>query len=187
MDAKVALRQPVPHDRSRAQQDGHDRLRVRKAGHQPAPVVPDRPWTTAARPVAGQHPDDPFGGNRMNMPAEPVRRCPSCGAAIPYLGQLGVALQATLPQSIATAVRATSALTQRERATFELLGLGYDNRSIARTLMISERTAKRHVTAILRKLGLESRLQAGLIALTVSSAAQTASSWPEGRMDPAID
>ena len=52
----------------------------------------------------------------------------------------------------------------------ELLGLGYDNRSLARELKVSERTAKRHVTAILAKLGLESRLQAGLAAmLTLSS------------------
>lgn len=55
-------------------------------------------------------------------------------------------------------------------AAFELLGLGCDNRSIARTLAISEGTAKRHVTAILEKLGLQSRLQAGLAAMAMSLA-----------------
>jgi DNA-binding NarL/FixJ family response regulator len=35
---------------------------------------------------------------------------------------------------------------------------------------ISERTVKRHVTVILAKLRLESRLQAGLAALLISSA-----------------
>ena len=62
-----------------------------------------------------------------------------------------------------------STLSPREKASFELLGLGYDNRSIARELQISERTTKRHVTAILRKLQLESRLQAGLAAIILSS------------------
>jgi DNA-binding NarL/FixJ family response regulator len=70
---------------------------------------------------------------------------------------------------MAAALRLAHALTPRERAVFELLGLGYDNRSIARELSISERTAKRHVTGILAKLGLESRLQAGLTALLISA------------------
>jgi DNA-binding NarL/FixJ family response regulator len=59
-------------------------------------------------------------------------------------------------------------LTPREYVTFELLGLGCDNRTIARTLEISERSVKRHVSAILNKLDLQSRLQAGLVALIVS-------------------
>lgn len=84
--------------------------------------------------------------------------------------------RAPLPQSIASALCRTCTLSPREMVVFELLGQGYDNRSLARTLRISERTAKRHVTAILAKLGLESRLQAGLTALL-------ALLWPEGRMD----
>lgn len=66
---------------------------------------------------------------------------------------------------------------------FELLGLGYDNRSLARVLHVSERTAKRHVTAILTKLHLESRLQAGLTALLTASLPPMDLGWPEGRMD----
>lgn len=73
-----------------------------------------------------------------------------------------------LPQAIVTALRLAPSLTAREAAAFELLGLGYDNRSIARTMSISERTAKRYVTAILAKLRLESRLQAGLAAMIIS-------------------
>lgn len=122
-------------------------------------------------------------------PAEAARRpavaggsvsaCATCGAphlARPGLLRRGIVVQATLPREIAAALRLIPALTPRERATFELLGLGYDNRSIARTLEISERTAKRHVTAILSKLELESRLQAGLTALIVSSSAPAAGS-----------
>lgn len=101
--------------------------------------------------------------------------CPACGAlSSARLGLLdcdGSSCPPTFPAAIAAAVHLIPALTPRERTTFDLLGLGYDNRSIARSLDISERTAKRHVTAILSKLELESRLQAGLAALIVSSLA----------------
>lgn len=87
-----------------------------------------------------------------------------------------VVLRAVVPQQIADALPRTDRLSGRERAVFELLGLGYDNRSLARELKVSERTAKRHVTAILAKLGLESRLQAGLAAMLTLSSGEQASS-----------
>lgn len=91
--------------------------------------------------------------------------CPMCGSAdVMVVGP-------PLPQPITAALRRTPMLTPREAAAFELLGLGYDNRSIARVLAISERTAKRHVTAILAKLRLQSRLQAGLAAMVMSHTA----------------
>jgi DNA-binding NarL/FixJ family response regulator len=96
-------------------------------------------------------------------------------------------LRAALPQPIAGALLRTQTLSPRETAVFELLGLGYDNRSLARTLQVSERTAKRHVTAILAKLGLESRLQAGLTALLTLTLSPPGLRWPEGRMDPLSD
>lgn len=74
-----------------------------------------------------------------------------------------------VPPPIADAMLLAARLSPRERMIFEFLGHGYDNRSIARTLEISERTTKRHVTAILAKLELESRLQAGLAALLLSA------------------
>jgi len=74
-------------------------------------------------------------------------------------------------------------LAPRERTVFLLLGLGYNNRSIARALNISERTAKRYVTVILGKLQLESRLQAGLTALVMSLAAPARVVCLEGLMD----
>lgn len=61
-------------------------------------------------------------------------------------------------------------LSTRELEVLHLLGEGLSNRQIARTLKVKERTAKGHVVNILRKLGLESRLQAGLIALMRLSA-----------------
>ena len=77
----------------------------------------------------------------------------------------------------------TLSLTARELAAFKLLGLGCDNRSIAHRLSIAERTVKRHVTAILEKLGLESRLQAGLAAMAMNLVALSGSgscvdAWP---------
>ena len=75
-------------------------------------------------------------------------------------------------------------LTGRERAVFRLLGFGYDNRSIARELQISERTVKRYVTGILAKLELKSRLQAGLAALIILSSSPCCDAyWPKSRMD----
>lgn len=54
------------------------------------------------------------------------------------------------------------ALTVREREVFEALGDGLSNYSIGRQLGISEATVKTHVSRVLAKLGLESRVQAAV-------------------------
>jgi DNA-binding CsgD family transcriptional regulator len=102
----------------------------------------------------------------------PHGSCPACGASL-------AADREPLQQPTAGALL----LTSRERTVFRLLGAGYDNRSIARELGISERTVKRYVTAILAKLELESRLQAGLAALIISSSPAGDAYWPKGRID----
>lgn len=101
----------------------------------------------------------------------PGDKCHVCGAPLPPTGQEmpGMVLRAAIPQPIAAALRFAHRLSARERTVFQFLGAGYDNRSIARELGVSERTVKRHVTVILAKLRLESRLQAGLAALIISS------------------
>lgn len=106
-------------------------------------------------------------------PAVAADRCDSCGNFLLSADEdpPAIALRATIPQPIAAALRSAHRLSARERTVFEFLGAGYDNRSIARELGVSERTVKRHVTVILAKLTLESRLQAGLAALIISSAA----------------
>ncbi len=90
--------------------------------------------------------------DRSTAPAaEPAPVCTACGALrAARLGLIGYehACRMTFPEAIAAALHRIPALTPRERTTFDLLGLGYDNRSIGRMLKISERTAKRHVTAI---------------------------------------
>lgn len=113
--------------------------------------------------------------------APPTRQCSSalslcrtCGAlTVPGPGGRAAAAdghdRAPLPPSMSAALANTAALSPRERAAFHLLGLGYDNRGIARELNLSERTVKRHVSSILAKLGLESRLQAGLVALLAAA------------------
>lgn len=55
-------------------------------------------------------------------------------------------------------------LTEREREVLRLLSEGLTNREIARELLISTGTAGVHVSSILRKLGVSSRVQAAGIA-----------------------
>jgi DNA-binding NarL/FixJ family response regulator len=56
-------------------------------------------------------------------------------------------------------------LTARELEVLRLVGEGEANKEIAAKLQISERTARTHVSNILRKLGLTSRTQAALWAV----------------------
>ncbi len=54
-------------------------------------------------------------------------------------------------------------LTEREREVLDCLGDGLTNYSIGRRLGISEATVKTHVSRVLAKLGLQSRVQAALL------------------------
>jgi len=65
-------------------------------------------------------------------------------------------------------VRGIGALTGREREVFGLLADGQSNREIARTLRVSEKTVKTHVSAVLAKLGVADRTQAALLAVRES-------------------
>jgi DNA-binding CsgD family transcriptional regulator len=55
-------------------------------------------------------------------------------------------------------------LTPREREILDLVAQGKANKEIALALGISERTARTHVSHVLRKLGVSSRTQAALLA-----------------------
>jgi DNA-binding NarL/FixJ family response regulator len=106
-------------------------------------------------------------------------------------GAVGYLLKDAGPDEVATAIRAAAtdgtyldpaiarrltreitapriglnALTERERAVLVLVAQGRSNREIADTLVISERTARTHVSHVLRKLQLTSRTQAALVAV----------------------
>jgi DNA-binding NarL/FixJ family response regulator len=56
-------------------------------------------------------------------------------------------------------------LSPRELDVLRLLAQGMENSEIAETLHISHRTAKNHVSSILAKLGLPSRVQAAIFAV----------------------
>ncbi|OPF84092.1 DNA-binding response regulator [Streptomyces antioxidans] len=56
-------------------------------------------------------------------------------------------------------------LTEREREVLALIADGRSNREIARTLVLSEKTVKTHVSNILMKLDLADRTQAALWAV----------------------
>lgn len=70
-----------------------------------------------------------------------------------------------LADSVRRPARAETSLTPREREVLALVAEGASNRQIAQRLIVSERTARTHVSAILSKLGLVSRTQAALWAV----------------------
>lgn len=91
----------------------------------------------------------------MEPPATPPR-CPTCGAPG---GRLSVEQYEWYP-----AVSRVECLSVREREVLLLLAAGLSNRHIARRLELTERTVKAHLAQIMNKLGVDSRLRAGLVA-----------------------
>jgi DNA-binding NarL/FixJ family response regulator len=78
---------------------------------------------------------------------------------------LDAAVVGKLTRSLIAPQRTAAALTPREREILRLVAQGQSNRDIARALVISERTARTHVSNILSKLDLISRTQAALWAI----------------------
>jgi DNA-binding NarL/FixJ family response regulator len=70
-----------------------------------------------------------------------------------------------LTQSLVAPQHTAAALTPREREILVLVAQGKSNRELAGILVISERTARTHVSNVLMKLGLSSRTQAALWAI----------------------
>jgi DNA-binding NarL/FixJ family response regulator len=78
-----------------------------------------------------------------------------------------------LADSVRGPQRPRDSLTPREREVLALVAEGASNREIAERLVVSERTARTHVSAILAKLGLVSRTQAALWAVREGLAPDT--------------
>lgn len=79
---------------------------------------------------------------------------------------LGPAVSRQLARAFSAPGRAAlDTLTAREHEVLVLLAAGLSNREVASRLLISERTARTHVSSILDKLGLRSRTQAALYAI----------------------
>lgn len=105
---------------------------------------------------------------------------PDAQAAAPVEGAQMPERQAPMPTSLASLARPASKmaepaesggkqrrpalLTQRELEVLRLLGAGHSTDDIARELSITRVTARNHVNKVLDKLGVNSRLQAVVIA-----------------------
>ena len=85
-------------------------------------------------------------------------------------------------QSAATpaeeAVARLALLTRQQGKILQLVSAGLMNKQIAYELSIAETTVKAHVTAIMRKLGVQTRTQAVLFAQDLSFASMSPSMSP---------
>jgi DNA-binding CsgD family transcriptional regulator len=71
----------------------------------------------------------------------------------------------SIPRGVRSATREDGlGLTRRQREVLELLAEGLTNADIGRRLFLSERTVDNHVTAVLAKLGADSRREAVRLA-----------------------
>jgi DNA-binding NarL/FixJ family response regulator len=99
------------------------------------------------------------------------RDAPEVAGAIRAADQGELHLDAAVARRLTASMRASNRedpgaeLTDREREILRMVAAGKANKQIAAELVISERTARTHVSNILRKLNLSSRTQAALWAV----------------------
>jgi DNA-binding NarL/FixJ family response regulator len=97
--------------------------------------------------------------------AEPGEVAAAIRAAASGEVHLDSAVAGRLVRRISAPRVGLTALTAREREILALVAEGHPNRTIAERLVISERTARTHVSNVLSKLQLSSRTQAALFAI----------------------
>jgi DNA-binding NarL/FixJ family response regulator len=97
--------------------------------------------------------------------AEPAEVVAAIRAAAAGEVHLDPAVARQLTRRMAGPQVGLAALTPREREILVLVAQGHANRDIADRLVISERTARTHVSNVLAKLQLPSRTQAALLAI----------------------
>ena len=76
-------------------------------------------------------------------------------------------IAATTNKEASALVRRLSSLTPQQVRVLMMLSQGLLNKQIAYELKVSEATVKAHVSAILQKLGVESRTQAVILAAKI--------------------
>lgn len=150
--------------------------------------------------LRAQHPDVPVVIVSANEDATVIRRAIAFGASgfIPKsldIERIGAALQAVLagdtwtPPDVdlstsedgeaAEIARRLATLTPQQVRVLMMLSEGLLNKQIAYELSVSEATVKAHVSAILQKLGVESRTQAVIAASKVGAAAKPSTAAAE--------
>ena len=139
------------------------------------------PW---ALELAGRHRDAAAAWGDLGFPYERAQAMVAgddddlARAGLAALQDLGLSVAATAAarrlrdrglQGLSRGPRAATArtpygLTPRQLEVLVLLGAGLRNSEIAATMVLSERTVDHHVSAVLSKLGVESRAQAAHVA-----------------------
>ncbi|MGY1643980.1 response regulator [Geodermatophilus sp. SYSU D00703] len=97
--------------------------------------------------------------------ADPAEVATAITAAAAGEVHLDAAVARQLARRMAAPQAGLTSLTAREREILALVAQGHSNRDIADRLVISERTARTHVSNVLSKLQLSSRTQAALLAI----------------------
>jgi len=131
--------------------------------------------------LRGQHPEIPVVIVSANDDPVTIRRCMECGASgfVPKsqpVEQIRMAVRSVLDGNIwsppdvdlsnagdeetSDLIARLSSLTPQQVRVLMMLGEGLLNKQIAYKLGVSEATIKAHVSAILQKLGVDSRTQA---------------------------
>ena len=85
-----------------------------------------------------------------------------------------------IAEPVATSAIAELGLTPREEEVLGLVAMGMTNRQVAESLFISEKTASVHVSNILGKLGVASRVEAAGVAFRLGLLAGPVPTDPEG-------
>ena len=129
--------------------EGHLRLAIQRNS-----AVGARPWAARAELVMAEllRRQGRARGQALDLAQRAARTA----------GALGMKLLRSRAQAVIddlTAATGSALLSRREREVAALVARGLTNREIARTLVLSERTAENHVQHILTKLGFSSRAQ----------------------------
>ena len=142
-------------------------LRPSRAGASSA-IVGRRPWRSCAKPRRRQRPARPIA------PRPSLRRAHAIASelgAVPLLAEIDavssrtrISIEAPTRVVLDESSAERLGLTPREAEVLALVAAGRTNRQIGEELYVSDKTASVHVSNILRKLGVNSRVDAAAVA-----------------------